>query len=179
LKPGLDLTTPSGKACSYNARMKRLFLGLVAVLCSIAQAQNHETKLMNPAEYKGFLDAVEMELPRVESALKTVDPARTNVSYTTGTQIVQFRDLCLKQIGWTLEYAAKERAKHTVSGEFALEGFLRGVFDNLDAIGQFAQPAGLSTADIDKQAPVVSSMLIRISNDLVQRIELLEKGTCP
>jgi len=33
--------------------------------------------------------------------------------------------LALKEVGWTRDYVANERLKHTVSGELALEGFLQ------------------------------------------------------
>ena len=159
--------------------MKSLILTIIIALgTTVASAQSDNTPLMTPADYKHFLDTVEHTLPGVESALRTIDPAKTSASYATGTQIVRFRDLTLKQIGWALEVVAKERAKHTVSGEFALQGFLRGVFDNLDTIGQFELPVGVNTTSTDKYAPVLSSIVIRISNDLARRIELLEKGTC-
>ena len=87
--------------------MKPLAFVLVVVLCTIAPAQSHSTQLMTPPEYKDFLDKVATELPGVESALKRVDPAKTNASYAAGAQIVQFRDLGLEQIGLAQKYTAK------------------------------------------------------------------------
>jgi hypothetical protein len=160
--------------------MKPLVFALFIFLGStVAPAQSRNTQLMTPAEYKDFIDTVELELPGLESALKSVDPAKTSASYAAGTQIVQFRDLSLKQIGWAREYVVQERAQHTVSGEFALEGFIRGIFDNLDTIGQLESAVGVSPAIVDKYAPELSPLMIRISNDLTRRIELLEKGKCP
>ena len=164
----------------YNEGMKPLVFSLVVLLGStLALAQSHNTQLMTPPEYKTFLDSVELELPGLESVLTSIDPAKTNASYAAGTRIVQFRNLSLKQIGWAREYVVQERAKHTVSGEFALEGFIRGIFDNLDTLGQLESAVGVRTAIVDKYAPELSPLMIRISNDLARRIELLEKGTCP
>lgn len=108
-----------------------------------------------------------------------VDPAKSNVSYAVGKQIEQWRDLSLKEAAWVHQYVGKERAKHTVSGELALRGFLEGVFNTMDNIVQTEIAAGITLSDLEKYAPEISPFIIRIANDATARVELLEKGTCP
>ena len=152
---------------------------LTLLLCSVAPAQSHDTRLMTTAEYKDFLDKVEVGLPKWEAALKRVDPAKTDVSYASGKQIEQWRDLGLKEVEWVRQHLAKERAKHTVSGELALRGFLEGVFNLMDSVVQTEVAAGITLSDLEKYAPEISSLVIRIANDVTARVELLEKATCP
>jgi len=134
---------------------------------------------MTPAEYKEFLDKVDAELPKWETALQKIDPAKSDVSYAVGKQIEQWRDLALKEVTWARQYVAKERVKHTVSGELSLKGFLEGVFSVMDNVAQTEVAAGVKLSELEKFATEQGSLNIRIGNDVIARVELLEKGTCP
>jgi len=134
---------------------------------------------MTMVEYRNFLDKVERQLPGWEAGLKRIDPAKTSASYAAGKQIVEFRDLALKEVGWVRENVAKERVKHTVSGELALKGFLQGVYDTMDSVVTTEIAAGITASNLESYAPDISPLVIRIANDVTARVELLEKGTCP
>ena len=135
--------------------------------------------MLTEAEYKKLLDRVEIALPVWETALKKVDPSKTNASYAAGKQIVENRDTGLTQIAYVRQWIAKQRTKHTVSGELALDGFLRGVFDAMDSVVVTEIAFGVTASDLEKYAPQLSPLLIQIANDVAARVELLEKGTCP
>ncbi len=161
--------------------MKRLMLLLLAVLlafCAAPWAHGGDTRLMTESEYKGFLDKVEIELPKWEAALKKIDPAKTNASYAVGKQIDQSRDLALKEAAWVRQYVAKERVRHTVSGELALRGFLESLFNQMDTVVVTEIMFGITASNLENYAPQISSLVIRIANDVTARVELLEKG-CP
>ena len=134
---------------------------------------------MSPTEYNKVLDQIAVESTKWEAALKKADPAKSNVSYAVGKQIVEWRELGLKEVAWARQTAAKERAKHTVSGELALEGFVEGVFNMMDNMVQTEIAAGITISDLEKYAPDIGSLRIRIANDVTTKVELLEKGTCP
>ena len=111
--------------------------------------------------------------------MNKVDPTNSNASYATGEKIVQYRDLTLKEVGWVREYVGKQRQKRTVSGELALDGFLRGVFDGMESIVSMEIAAGLTLSNLENYAPEISKLNIQIANDVTARVELLEKGICP
>jgi hypothetical protein len=77
------------------------------------------------------------------------------------------------------QYIAKERARHSVSGELALEGFLRGVFDAMESMVATEAIAGVTASDVEKYAPDIAPLQAQIENDVTARVELLEKGACP
>lgn len=139
-----------------------------------------DARLMTDAEYKSFLSEVDSKLPVWEAALKKVDPAKSDASYAVGEKVVQFRDLGLMQVGYARQFVAKQRIKRTVSGDLALEGFLRGIFDSMDSMMITEVSAGVTiSADLDAFAPQISKLEISISNGVTARVKLLEKGTCP
>jgi hypothetical protein len=161
--------------------MKWQALALITLLClsSIAQTQGHDARLMSALEYKGVLDKIDAELPKWELSLKSVDPAKTAASYAVGKEIVGYRDIGLMQTGYVRQYVAKEHARHTVSGELALEGFLRGVFDAMESMVATETIAGVTASNVEKYAPEIAPLQARIGNDVTARVELLEKATCP
>lgn len=164
--------------------MKRTIIPLLVLLCALCPAPwaadaKKDSRLMADAEYKAFLSEVEAKLPEWEAALRRIDPAKTNASYAVGKQITEYRDISLLQIGYLHQKVPKERLKHTVSGELALEGFLRGVFDSMDSVVAVESIGGITASNLEKYAPSVSAFIGRISNDLIARVELLEKDTCP
>jgi len=155
-------------------------LALLTLLCAVlAQAQSHDTRLMTPAQYKEFLDKVDAELPKWETALQKIDSTKSDVSYAVGKQIEQWRDLALTEVSWSRRHVAKEHVKHTVSGELKLQGSLEGAFTAMDSLAQAEVAAGLTLPDLDKYASEQGSLIDRIRNDVMARVELLEKRTCP
>jgi hypothetical protein len=105
---------------------------------------------MSTVEYRTVLDKINAELPRWELSLRSVDPAKTTASYAVGKQIVGYRDIGLMPTGYVRQYVAKERARHSVSGELALEGFLRGVFDAMESMVATETIAGVTASDVEK-----------------------------
>ena len=144
-----------------NGAMKYICFLIATAICLSAQTQQSDTRLMNSSDYKKLLEQVRLQAPKWEASLKSIDPAKANVSYAVGKQIVDWRDLGLKEVAWSEKYAEKEMTRHTVSGELGLRGFLQAV------------------SGLDKFAPELSSMNIGLGNDLIARVELLEKGVCP
>lgn len=151
------------------------------IALSIVYGSGSESRLplMSTVEYRIVLDKIDAELPRWELSLRSVDPAKTTASYAVGKQIVGYRDIGLMQTGYVRQYVAKERARHSVSGELALEGFLRGVFDAMESMVATETIAGVTASDVEKYAPDIAPLQAQIGNDVTARIELLEKGACP
>jgi hypothetical protein len=134
---------------------------------------------MNDTQYNAFLTEVENKLPVWEAALKRIDPEKSNASYASGKKVVEFRDLALREVDYARQFTAKQRVKRTVSGELALEGFLRGVFDQMDSVVNTEEAAGLTLSDLEKYASSISDLVIKIADDVTARVELLERGSCP
>jgi hypothetical protein len=145
----------------------------------VTPAHATDDRLMSDADYKSFLSEVEGKLPEWEAALKKVDPAKSDASYAVGEKIVEFRDLALREVGYVRQYVAKQRGKRTVSGELALEGFLRGVYDTMDSVVAIESSARLTLSHLENFAPPIGKLVISIGNDVTARVELLEKGNCP
>jgi hypothetical protein len=144
-----------------NPTMKHLTFFLVT-LCTVAQAQSRDTGLMTPAEYKSFLNKVEVDLPEWESGLKRVDPAKTEASYAAGKDIIEYRDLALMQVEYVRQSVMKERVRHSISGELALERFLSGVFDQMESVVMTELDAGVTASHLEKYAPEISPLMIQI-----------------
>lgn len=134
---------------------------------------------MTEVDYKNFLSLVEKKLPAWEVSLKKIDPAKTSASYEVGKSIVDFRDLALREIGYVREALAKQGAKHSVSGELALDGYLRGVYDAMSSVVSMEVASGITASNLDPYFAEIGSLNIRIGNDVQARVELLEKGKCP
>ncbi len=164
-------------------RMKTAHILLLVFLSGLGaatQAYAGDGHFMTDAEYKRFLIEVDSKLPVWEAALKKVDPAKSDASYAVGAQVVQFRDLGLMQVEYARRYVLKQHMKRTVSGELALEVFLRGIFDAMDSMMITEVSAGVTiSAELDAFAPQISKLGIPLADDVLARVELLEKGTCP
>ena len=144
-----------------------------------SQAEVRSDKLMTDAEYKAFLLQVEVALPKWEAALKSIDPEKdSQISYPLGKSIVSQRDVGLMEIGNIRQFVAKQRVKRTVYGELALHGFLTSVYDAMDSVVSFEVAGGLTPSGLEKYAPELSALDIRIGNDVNARVALLEKGSC-
>ena len=65
-----------------------------------------------------------------------------------------------------------------MSGELALERFLRGIFDAMESMMVTEVSAGVTiSAGVDPLAPQISTLEASLTNDVTARIEMLEKGT--
>jgi hypothetical protein len=162
--------------------MKSTYILTLVLICGLGATQADATdgRLMTDAEYKSLLGEVDSKLPVWEAALKKIDPAKSTVSYSVGEEIVKYRDVGLMEIGYARQFAAKQRVKRSVSGELALEGFLRGIHDSLDSMIVTDISAGVSISSaLDAFAPQIRDLEMSLANDVTARIELLEKGTCP
>jgi hypothetical protein len=163
-------------------RMKSVRIVLLVSLCAlgmVTRANATDGRLMTDAEYKSFLNDVESKLPAWEGALKKIDPAKSEASYSIGDQIGQARDLALMLVGYARQAVAKQRVKRTVSGELALETFIKGVFDSMQSIVMLEISAGLTLSTLETFAHHTGELDGLISNDVIARVELLEKATCP
>jgi hypothetical protein len=155
----------------------------VVFLCAfgvVSQAQVNDKRLMSDADYKTFLLQVEVALPKWEMALKNIDPEKdSEIPYSLGKSIVENRDVGLMEIGEIRIRVAKLRVKRTVSDELALYNFLQSLHDSIDEEGAIEAIANLTLSDLKKFASELSALRMRIGNDVIARVALLEKGTCP
>lgn len=167
------------------AGMNRILCSAMAVvfLCAItAQSQSSTTdkRLMTDANFRVFLTQVESALPKWETELKSIDLEKVpQISYSKGKSIMDQHDLGLVEVANIRVYLPKLRAKRTVSGELALSGFMQSLFDIGEEVVWEEDFSGLTLTHLEKDAPELSALEIRIMNDLIARVALLEKGTCP
>jgi hypothetical protein len=66
-----------------------------------------------------------------------------------------------------------------VYGELALKDFIGSLYDTGEEIVWEEDFSGLTLTSLEKYAPELSSLELRISNDVMERVRLLEKGNCP
>jgi hypothetical protein len=157
-----------------------VFIVLLCAFCAVGHAQAKDKRLMTDADFKAFLLQVEAALPKWETALKNIDLEKVpQISYSRGKSIADQRDLGLMEIGNIRVTVARLRVKRTVSGELALLGFMQSLFDIGEEIVWEEDFSGLTLTSLEKYAPELSALEIRIGNDVYARIALLEKGTCP
>jgi hypothetical protein len=161
--------------------IRHCVLPIVILCATFATAQTKSNnRLMSDADYKAFLLQVEAALPKWETALKNIDPEKDpQISYSQGKLIVNERNLGLTEVGNIRVFVAKQRVKRTVYGELGLKGFLQSIYDVMDSIVNIEEAAGLTLSSLEKYSPELSVLLIRIGNDVLARVELLENGACP
>jgi len=146
----------------------------------MCQAQANDKRLMTDVEYKTFLVQVETELPKWETTLKRIDLEKLpQISYSQGKSIADNRDICLMEIGNIRTSIVMQRNKRTVYGELALKGYLNSLNDVGEDIVWAEVLNGLTLTNIEKYVPELGSLIMRLGNDVLARVALLEKGTCP
>ena len=170
--------------CVGGAGKSRLLTAaLLVLLCAsrvVSQSQVNDKRLMTDADYKTFLLQVEAELPKWEMALKNIDPETdARIPYALGKSIVENRNIGLMDIDRIHTKVAKLRVKRTVSDELSLSLSLQSIFDSIEDEVNIEAIANLTNSDIEKFAPELTTLRLRILNDVVARVALLEKGTCP
>jgi hypothetical protein len=168
---------------SILAGMNRTLTSMLVVfLCAftiLSQAQVKDERLMTDADYKTFLLQVEAAIPKWETELKNIDLEKVpQISYSRGKSIVDQRDLGLVEVSNIRTYIALQQHKRSVSGELALFGFLQSLYDIGQEIVWEEDFSGLTLTHFEKYAPELSSLEIRINNDAMARVALLEKSTC-
>jgi len=159
-------------------------LMLLAVLscafCTSGQAQTNDKRLMTDAEYKTFLHQVDAALPKWETDLKNIALEKVpQISYSTGKLIVDQRDICLMQIGYIRDRVAKQTVKRTVSGELALFNHIQSLRTTWETIVMLEATNDLTLTHLEKYLPEFSELEIRIGNDVIARVDQLEKNSCP
>jgi hypothetical protein len=157
-------------------KSRLLLIVFFCAYCAIGRAQTKDARLMSEAEYKSFLLTVETKLPEWQAAFKTIDPAKTNLSYAVGEKVVQYRDIGLMQIERAAKQIEQERVKRSIARELWLHGSLQAIFDSIEAMVVYDPSVDLP---VEKYAPEINGFIGRIANDSHARVELLEKGTCP
>lgn len=135
-----------------------------------SQAQVTDNRLMTDADYRTFLLQVEAALPKWEAAaLKNIAPERVQrTSYAPPKALID--------IGGIRLAVAEQRAKRTVSGELALSGFMRSLYEMGKVISSELTVMSRATDSRFDFGPELSALEIRIDNDVNARVLLLEKG---
>jgi hypothetical protein len=147
---------------------------------AFSQTQSADSRLMSGAEFRASLSQVEDALPRWEAELKGIYPEKNSeISYSLGKLIVAQRDIGLMDVNNIRQSVARLRIKRTVSEELSLRDFLEGIFDAMNEIETLENAAGVAPYIFEKNAPELGSLYGRIGNDVLARLALLEKGTCP
>jgi hypothetical protein len=146
-----------------------------------ARGQAADSKLMTDANYKAFLTEVEDSLPKWETQLKNINlDSVPQITYSRGKSIADSRELGMREIGYIRTFVAQQRVKLTVHGELALSGFMQSLYGISGEIIWEEVSGGLTLTSLDKLAPEWSEFEIRIQNDAMERVSLLEKKpSCP
>ena len=159
------------------AKSRALTAALVVLLCAspvVSQSQVSDKRLMTDADYKTFLLQVEAELPKWEMALKNIDPETdARISYGLGKSIVENRNIGLMDIDRIHTKVAKLRVKRTVSDELSLSLSLQSLSDSFEDEANIEAIANLTLSDLDKFAPELTTLRLRIGNDVIARVALL------
>lgn len=164
-------------------KSRALSATLVVLLCAsrvVSQSQVSDNRMMTDADYKTFLLQVEAEIPKWETALKNIDPETdSRIPYALGKSIVENRNIGLMNIGDIRTRVAKLRVKRTVSDELGLSLPLQSLSDSIEDEVNIEAIANLTLSDLEKFAPELTTLRLRIGNDVIARVALLERGTCP
>jgi len=139
-----------------------------------------DKRLMSDADFTTFLLQVDSALPKWETALKNIEPEKdSQISYALGKMIVENRDIGLMDIGNIRTRVAKLRVKRTVSDELVLSLSLQTLSDSIEEEVGVEAVANMTLSDLEKFAPELTTLRLRIVNDVIARVALLEKSTCP
>jgi hypothetical protein len=134
------------------------------LLCaSVSQAQS--PNLMSDADYKLFLARVEAALPKWETALKGID---LSDSRTAG----------LTEVDNIRTYIHFQRQERTVFGELVLKHSIESLFEMGEQIVWKERLFGTNLTSLDKYAADLIVLNGRLSDDVMERVDMLEKGTC-
>jgi hypothetical protein len=163
-----------------NRSLSAVLLLLVCAFGVECPAQEDVNKPLSDSDYKAALLQIEKTLPKWESALKAIAPENEpKATYAEGKAISDWRDVGLMEIGNIRIYIAKERVKRTVHGELSLQGFLQSLYDASEEITWREIIGGLTASNLEKYAPELGPLCARIGSDVLKRVALLEKSTCP
>jgi hypothetical protein len=151
------------------------------------QPLQSDARLMSDAEYREVLAQIEALLPKWETLFKSIDPEKfPQIPYFQGKLLADKRDLGLKELGNIRVAIAEAQRKRTIRGELALQGGLEilsnlggQILDVEDAVGASNFTNLPNFADLLKYAPESDKLSIRILNDALARVEMLENGACP
>jgi len=148
------------------------------LLCaSVSKAQS--PYLMSDADYKVFLSQVEAVLPTWEKQLRGIDLEKVpQISYTLGKSITNSQTLSLTEVDNIRTYIQFQREKRTVYGELALRSFMDQLFDDGEQIVWYESLIGTNLTSLDKYAADLSALSGRLGTDAMERVDMLEKGTC-
>jgi hypothetical protein len=69
--------------------------------------------------------------------------------------------------------------KRTVSDELVLSLSLQTLSDSIEEEVGVEAVANMTLSDLEKFAPELTTLRLRIGNDVIARVALLEKSTCP
>jgi hypothetical protein len=152
---------------------------LSCTFCTFGQAQAVDERLMTDAEYNTYLHQVEAALPKWERDIKNIAPEKVpQISYSEGKLIADQLDVGLMQIGYIRDRVAKQTVKRTVSGELALYNHIQSLWFTWETIGMLEIAHNLALTHLEKHRPELSELERHIGNDVIARVELLEKNTC-
>ena len=164
--------------------MRRILMPIVLFFLCLtnadSQTQKTDSRLMTDAQYKVFLSQLAVVLPRLEAAFQNLKPENDpKISYSIGQIITENRVVGLMQIDDIRTEIEKQRQKRTVLGEVTLNSFVQELYDSMESETGAEAIANVSLSHFEKFIPEMSSIGIRIGNDSIARVQLLEKHTCP
>jgi hypothetical protein len=134
---------------------------------------------MSDADYKVFLSQLEAVLPTWESQLKGIDLEKVpQIPYALGKSISDAQTVGLAEIDGIRTYIHFQREKRTIYGELVLKGFMDSLFDMGQEIVWKEDMIGANLTSLDKYAANLSALNIRLDNDALERVKMLEKGNC-
>lgn len=148
--------------------------------CAVSRAQATDPRLMTDAEYRNRLLQIEAELPKWETAFRSIDPEKIpQLPYSVGKSIEDSQTVGLTEIDNIRDFISMQRRKRTVYGELALKGFLDSLFDMEEEIVWREAIMGQGPTSLEKYGPQISAFAADIGIDAMARVELLEKRPCP
>lgn len=163
---------------------RNLVLGVLFLLCLTSadgQTQKADFRLMTNAQYKAFLSQVAAVLPGLKVDFQNLKPENDpQISYAIGQVVAENRAVGLMQIDDIRTEIEKQRQKRTVSGEVTLNNFVQELYESMSSeLAVEAMDTNLPPSHFERFIPEMSSIGVRIGNDSIARVQLLEKHTCP
>ena len=165
--------------------MRRILMPIVLFLLCLtnagSQTQKTDSRLMTDAQYKVFLSQVGAVLPRLEAAFQNLKPENDpKISYSISQIITENRLVGLMQIDDIRTEIKEQKQKRTVSGEVTLNSFVQELYESMSSeLAVESMDTNLPPSHFERFVPEMSSIGVRIGNDSIARVQLLESHTCP
>ena len=156
---------------------------LFCALSALSHAQATDQRLMTDTEYKIFLSQVEVELPKWQSTLKSIDLEKApHLPYSQGKSIEDSQIVALTEVDNLRAFISLQRRKRTVQGELGIMMFLNNLLDESEEIMWRGAVNGLPSSPLDhldQYGPEINEFSKTLFTDIQERVSILEKSTCP